>query len=137
VTSSNAPITQALEWLWLAIAIAGVVVQMWLMRDSLRTKHAAELDPRGNGRRGRLIRGHLRTSFHLLGVHLIFTFFGIRALTLPNAPITVEGAFYIMLFILGSVLLVAIGIGDRRDRLWIRNYPGQRDRATDEGGQQP
>lgn len=130
MTWETTPYTTAFEWLWTIVAVAGFLVQLWLLRDSLRVRRIVQLDPKSNGRRGRMVRGHLRAARSFLFVHATFAYFGIRALTYPNVPLTWERGINIGLFILASLALVYVGVRDRADRIWIRNYPEPDRRAS-------
>lgn len=114
------------ELVWTVLAALGVLVQALLLTDTLKTWHAAEDDPHGNERRGRLIRGHLRAAGAFLFVHASFLVAGVRALTTPNLPVSAGRLLTVALFMSASIVLVWIGLADRRDRAYIRRMPRRR-----------
>lgn len=121
-------VTTMIELAWTLVALAGIAVQGWLLRDALQTKRAAKRLRRAgqpvNGPRLRMIRSHVREAIGYLLVHVSFVYTGLRALVTSNenTPLTPGRLLLIAMLMGASVALVVLGLQARQDRLWVRAY---------------
>lgn len=124
-----------IEIAWTLVASVGFLVQAWLLRDSYLTWTAVSTVESSNGRR-RIARGHLRSGGIFISIHALFVWAGISSMIEPEVelPLTTGRAIRIVLFMTVAVLLVLVGVLDRRDRiaLRLRYGGGERRRLDDE-----
>lgn len=119
--------TTTIELVWTLVAIAGMLVQGWLLRDSLATRREARRLRRAgqpvDGKTKRIIRAHVREAIGYLFVHVAFVYAGLRALLMSNTvPLTPSRMVTICLFMGGSIALVWLGLQARADRIYVRAH---------------
>jgi hypothetical protein len=110
-------VTALVEWVWTLFAGAGVVAQIFLMRDTWGDRRALRLLRIENGRRD-LVKSHIRSGVIAVAMHLLFFFAGFTALLEenPQESIPLDRSMRIVALCAGQLLLVLNGSLDLRAR---------------------
>ena len=110
-----------IEILWTLVALAGAIIQSFLIHDTWLDRRAAQRLGR-NGDVRRLLGSQLRSGAIALFIHFLFLAVGISAVAVPNAdqPMTAVRFISISMLIAGAVALVLNGWLDLRSRRELR-----------------
>jgi len=101
-------------YVWTVCAAAGVLVQSFLIYDSLQTFRQAREFKLSNGARRRIVLGHLRSGMCYWIIHSVFLYVGLRVI------FEFDFGAVGWLFVGAAVLLVLAGLADHRDRVLLR-----------------
>lgn len=114
--------TDAIEWVWTLINLAGVTFLCFVIRELLADRAVAHQPSNGNGRRGLWVRILIRHEALFLALQVLGVWAGVAAISRPNPVETNEAVIGGVMFIGGALVMDLLTILDLRDRRSIRNY---------------